>query len=258
MKTVDFSFDQYDRLMQCLKLSALRTYTVREYLNKRPGSDFAILRHDVEYKAKKSYDIALMESKQGIRSTYYFHGPHKRVYDIKIMKAIQDMGHEIGYHYETLDRCNGNFRKAIALFEAQLIKMRSDGFIIDTVCSHGNPRKRKIGYGDNSEIFSSDPDLLVRNGLIGEAYRSIDFNALTYLSDVGVRWNRAENTTEIIQKIYNGKEKRIYMLAHMDYWSKSAVEAIAWKTAAKIIRATKVNKIVAAGRYMMQHGLLKK
>jgi hypothetical protein len=43
-----------------------------------------------------------------------------------------------------------------------------------------------------------DPDLRSRNGLLGEAYLNLDFSSLTYLSDVGIRWNKASSTQELI------------------------------------------------------------
>jgi hypothetical protein len=101
------------------------------------------------------------------------------------------------------------------------------------------------------EIFLKDPDLRSRNGLWGEAYLDLDFSSLTYLSDVGIRWNKASSTQELIFKIVSHEWPVIYMLTHPDYWSCSPLRAFGLRLAAKGIRYFRVNQIIASVRHVV-------
>ena len=241
----DFTLYRYQQILSAIADKKLKVFSVRKFIEEKPTDNFAILRHDVEYIINKTYAIAMIEHRNNICATYYFHGPHKKVFNIPIMKDLQSMGHEIGYHYETLDRANGNYKKAINLFERDLKIFRDKKLNVYTVCAHGNPRKKKNGYNDNLDIFEKDTDLLRRNQLIGEAYLTIDFNKLIYVSDVGIKWKNYKNTKEIQKCILNGSLSKFYLLTHPDYWSKSIFEALAWQFAARFIKKTKMNKAVA-------------
>jgi hypothetical protein len=87
-------------------------------------------------------------------------GPHfisvwiPRLFDLSIMRQLQDEGFEVGYHFNTLDRCGGDFSKAIALFERELKMLREAEIKVETVCSHGDPRVKKVGYKVNNRNLS--------------------------------------------------------------------------------------------------------
>jgi hypothetical protein len=58
--------------------------------------------------------MARLETDRGFRATYYFHGPHRgRVFDVRAMTELERMGHEVGYHYETLDRAGGDMGRGV-------------------------------------------------------------------------------------------------------------------------------------------------
>jgi len=66
-------------------------------------SEFAIMRHDVEFSVKRAFDLALIENKFGMKSTYNFQ-VRCNAYNVysppnitKILK-IKELGHEIGLH----------------------------------------------------------------------------------------------------------------------------------------------------------------
>jgi len=61
---------------------------------------FVILRHDVDARPQNSLRLARLEHTLGIRGTYYFRIPH--TFQPSIIQEIASLGHEIGYHYETL------------------------------------------------------------------------------------------------------------------------------------------------------------
>lgn len=127
------------------------------------------------------------------------------------MRSLQDDDFEVGYHFNTLDRCGGDFSKAIALFEKELKKLPKAGITVDTVCSHCDPRVKKVGYKVNNEIFLKDPNLRTRNGLLSEAYLDIDFSSLQYISDTGIRWNGRVLLPSILFAGLNSKSGRLFI-----------------------------------------------
>ncbi len=161
-----------------------------------PNRRVVILRHDVDKRPANSLEVAWLEHAAGIRGSYYF-----RVvpgsYDLRVMKEIAALGHEIGYHYEDVDlesqkskfkSKNNNGAALVDLayesFRRNLESLRKD-FDVTTACMHGSPRSRF----DNRMIWEkySYRDL----GIIGEPYFDIDFKKCAYFSDTGRKWNGA-------------------------------------------------------------------
>ena len=82
--------------------------TVREY----PSADelppaFIVLRHDVDREPKNALDFARIEADRGVASTYYVRTVEK-TFDRELVREIESLGHEIGYHYEDMDRVDGD------------------------------------------------------------------------------------------------------------------------------------------------------
>ena len=240
---LDFTLSLYGKLLETIKSSEYRVYTVEEYIispkKSKAEMPIVILRHDVDHYPKRAFALAQLEHSCGICSTYYFRNPlyythyivpFKELHfvrtpiqsTIKIIKSIANFGHEIGYHYETLDKTKGDFSAAIELFKNELKEFRSMTNVdVKTVCSHGGrsvDQNRKDGYERNLDIFKRYPSLYKEADIQGEAYLDIDFSNLTYFSDCGARWNRCKNTGELIEYIGNRRDN-IYILAHPDWWN---------------------------------------
>ncbi len=164
---------------------------------------FVILRHDVDARPQNSLRLARLEHTLGIQGTYYFRIPH--TFQPSIIQEIASLGHEIGYHYETMativkegmrerrdeetkrrrDGETKRMKSAYELFVENLCKFR-EIVPVTTICMHGSPLSRY----DNREIWQKYDyrDL----GIIGDAYLDIDFNRVAYFTDTGRRWNGAE------------------------------------------------------------------
>jgi hypothetical protein len=65
------------------------------------GKDVLILRHDVDQYPASALRMAAIETKLGIRSTWYFRWRTAHPY---VVSAIREAGHEVGLHYESLSR----------------------------------------------------------------------------------------------------------------------------------------------------------
>lgn len=247
---MDFTCAAYGKLLGSLVDVGYRVVTVREYLQGARNPFTLVLRHDVEWNPRRALALADLEKARGVRSTFYFRMDTK-AFCPTTMRYLQLEGFEIGYHFNTLDRCGGDFDKAITLFEEELWQLREMGINVDTVCSHGVPRIKKIGYKVNNEIFLRDPDLRSRNDLLGEAYLDVDFSSLQYLSDVGVRWNKVGSTNELISRIAQREWPILYILTHPDYWSRWHLRAAALQIAARSIRLFKINRVIIMGKQIL-------
>lgn len=231
---LDFTLEKFSELCKIVKEN-YRTITVAEYLSSNnlleKSEKFAIMRHDVDRKPKNSLNTAMIEHKLGIRATYYFR-TNDDIFCPEIIQEIEGMGHEVGYHYETLGKAKGNYKEAIELFKYELDKFRKI-CNVKTICMHGDP----LSKYDNRDLWKSYD---FRNfGILGEAYLSIGKD-VNYYSDTGRSWNSKNNirdfihdknenkivdtTDDMIDMIKGDKINKLYILTHPERWSSGNVE----------------------------------
>lgn len=163
---MDFSITKYTQLLIALK----------EY-----RFDTLILRHDVDLRPANSLRTAQIESDLGMYGIYYFRAVPQS-WDEVIIRQIADLGHEIGYHYESLTTCNGDIDAAYADFCKNLEALRII-VPVKSICMHGSPRSPF----DSKDIWEKyDYHAL---GIENEPYLDTDFSQVFYLTDTGRRWD---------------------------------------------------------------------
>ncbi len=163
---MDFTLTKYTELLQALKCYRF------EYL---------CLRHDVDLKPAKSLRTALIEAESGMYGIYYFRAVPQS-WDEVIIRQIAELGHEIGYHYESLTTCNGDIDTAYADFCKNLEALRKL-VPVKSICMHGSPRSPF----DSKDIWKKyDYHAL---GIESEPYLDTDFSQVFYLTDTGRRWD---------------------------------------------------------------------
>ncbi|MDO5839831.1 MAG: hypothetical protein Q4Q27_06840 [Methanosarcina mazei] len=239
----DFTLTKYESLLQAIKKTDYSTCTVYDFLKNNPEKCI-ILRHDVDRAVNRNLAMAKLEHSYGIRSTYYFRYIEE-TFKPDIILQMAEMGHEIGFHYEVMDKANGDPEKAIEIFKKELEDLRKvteNVTEINTVCMHGNPLKpwsnRDLWQKYDFRDF----------GLTGEPYLSIDYNKVFYLTDTGRTWadlkirvkdtiDRTENkngttikvdskvdprsissTDDVIHLIQTEKMSQICLLVHPNRW----------------------------------------
>lgn len=139
------------------------------------------LRHDVDKKPQNSLRTALMERELGWKAVYYFRAVPES-WDESIVLQIGSMGHEIGYHYESLATCQGDVGKAYLDFSKNLEKMRSV-VPVTHICMHGSPKSK----WDSRDLWKHyDYHQL---DVVAEPYLDTDFSKVFYLTDTGRRWD---------------------------------------------------------------------
>ena len=181
----DFTLTTYKKLLQELLTNGYSFQTLQDFIQ-QPENKTLILRHDVDRKPGNSLVTAKIEKNAGIRASYYFRIV-KESYDESIIKQIAEMGHEIGYHYENLTTCGGDFRLVIGDFRLNLEKLRRF-YPVKTICMHGSP----LSKWDNRDLWKKYD---YRDyGIIAEPYFDLDFDEVLYLTDTGRMWNNASSS----------------------------------------------------------------
>ncbi len=109
VKKMDFTLSRYKELCLALLDSGYTPLTVYSYLvlggqKNNNNNKLVVLRHDIDRKPKNALRMAKLEHELGIQSTYYFRFPY--TFKPDIIRKINDLGHEVGYHYEVLSKAN--------------------------------------------------------------------------------------------------------------------------------------------------------
>lgn len=142
------------------------------------NAHYIVLKHDIETKVKNALRMAAIEKEHGHRGSYYVQAyllKDKR--NIDMLKQIQAMGHEVSYHYDVMDSTKGNIEKAILEFEHNKRLFEDNGFMLKTVCQHGNPVMDRVGYTSNRDFF--------RNLTVQKKYPAISDVMVNYKEKVG-------------------------------------------------------------------------
>ena len=163
---MDFTLTKYSRLLDALK-----------------GYDFEqlTLRHDVDLKPINSLRTAQIEAEKSLKGIYYFRAVPES-WDEEIIRLIALLGHEIGYHYESLTTCNGDVDKAYEDFCRNLDALRAI-VPVRSICMHGSPRSPF----DSKDIWQKYDYRAL--GIESEPYLDTDFSKTLYLTDTGRRWD---------------------------------------------------------------------
>ncbi len=181
---MDFTLEKYKRLLHALLDEGYRIITFEQYCTDKSALEqgkFVILRHDVDLKAENSFATAKIEHSMDVQASYFFRVVAQSNKP-EVIKAIADMGHEIGYHYEDMSICGGDTEKAIVHFQKQLNYFRQY-YPVNTICMHGAPRSQY----DSRDLWKSYD--YHDYGIIGEPYYDVDFSKVFYLTDTGRCWD---------------------------------------------------------------------
>ena len=177
---MNFTLKKYEYLLLALQQQGFSFQTFEQFLKERISKSI-ILRHDVDLLPGNSLKFAKIQADNGIKGSYYFRAVSES-WDERVIKNISELGHEIGYHYESLSTMNGDIDKAYDDFQRNLNKLRKL-VPVATICMHGSPRSK----WDSKDIWKKYD--YKKLGIIGEPYFDINFNEIFYLTDTGRRWD---------------------------------------------------------------------
>lgn len=202
------------------------------YLEAQPGAlpeRLVLLRHDVENDPAHAARMAGLEADAGLRASYFFRAKRGR-YTPETLRRISGLGHEIGYHYESVSQAWGDVPRALELFALGLAELRAHASV-RVASMHGSP----LYPWDNRAIWSGARP--ADFGLLGETYLDIDYARLAYYTDTGRSWHPTrfnirdrtavlplhvfDTTDELLALLENGGLQRLCLLTHPERWSAS-------------------------------------
>lgn len=263
----------------CRKLSNNGVKSISACEVKADMKKYLVLKHDVETNVPNAYKIAQIEKKYGHRGSYYVQAYLlENEENVKLLKQMQEMGHEISYHYDVMDSCKGDLESAIKEFEKNRDMFENDGFHIVTVCQHGNPVVERKGYHSNRDFFRSEK---VRNIYPDVTDIMVNFKEQVptdhlYFSDAGRRFNLIydpinndiENSDDKnipfdnLQQLFEGlsDKKGNIISIHPHRWMNSAVKYIIKNAIFKVLKTTAklLQKIPVFNRIMSRYYYLAK
>lgn len=196
-----FTYDGYKELIKALKETG---YEITDYHDWKQHPKCAILRHDIDNNIEKALQLAELEAKLGVKSTYFvlvtsdFYNVASKK-SMEGLKKIQMLGHEIGLHfdemaYDGVDDVVGTIKKESKLLSDIL------GITISTASMH---RPSKETLEANYEI----------PGMIN-SYGKTFFNDFKYLSDSRRRWREP-----VLDIIKSGEFDRLHILTHAIWYN---------------------------------------
>lgn len=189
-----FVLNEWDRF--CLSIDANKCVTISELPDLCCSQSWLAIKHDVETNVNRAHNIALIEARYGIRSTFFVQAELLEG-NLSQLLSIVELGHEVTYHYDVLDANNGDIEKATIEFSETIRKFEEAGFAITSVCPHGNPMMNRNGWSSNKDFFrdvgvsnkfSNIFDLVVQ----GKEKIGRDF---IYVSDAGYGFNIISDIT---------------------------------------------------------------
>lgn len=268
-----FVYKKWDEFCRQLKEKGIISIPACEV--KKESKTYLVLKHDIETAVPKAFVMAKIEKRYGHRGSYYVHeyllNSSKNV---ELLLKIQEMGHEVSYHYDVMDSNHGNIDDALKEFSKNIKRFENIGFDIKTVCQHGNPVVERVGYTSNRDFFrnKSVQELYSEIADIMVNYKQKYHIDYTYYSDAGRKFNMIydpinndivnsdnkntpyENLHQLVQCI----DDRSIVSTHPHRWTNSVVIYLAkeklfliLKTSAKLlIKIPTLKKIMSKYYYL--------
>lgn len=141
-----FTYDGYTGLIELIRKE---DYLIADYNNWKQCEKCVILRHDVDTDLQKALELATLEYRMDIKSTYFvlitsnFYNPNSNR-NRTIMKEIQNMGHTVGLHFDEMAYPDDVGRvEEITVHIQNELKMLSDILQMDVyIFSYHRPTRR--------------------------------------------------------------------------------------------------------------------
>ena len=180
----------------CKNLSSNGIHSITASSISEATDTYLVLKHDVETNVPSAFQIAHIEQKYGHCGSYYV-----QAYlleddkNVSLLQKMQQMGHEISYHYDVMDSARGDITLAMEEFETNRLLFEKKGFPVTTVCQHGNPVVERVGYHSNRDFF--------RNPLVQERYPDISDIMVNYPEKHKTQYQYFSDAGRIFRKIYD-------------------------------------------------------
>lgn len=228
-----FTYSHYQEILALAKKMEYTVMGCHAFIQNNRPQNAIVMRHDVDAHPKRAYDIAKIEAEAGVASTYFFrvfsNDYNLFGYDtVTIVREIEKLGHEIGYHAEPVDvsaATGGEVGYTEAFFMGKKALELLLGHPVAGVASH----REATGYNNLKQFLEKMPAESLN--IQYEAYDSTHldlFSRSCYVTD-GYEWywrsflNGAltEETCCVCEVIKRRRDSQIYCLTHPNSWYQS-------------------------------------
>jgi hypothetical protein len=237
---IEFTFDFYKLLLKTIQDHMDNSgFTFADHLSAADKPErFCIIRHDVDRDHPAALRMAVLESQLGIKTSYYFRAKDQDFKENAI-KQISALGHEVGFHYESLSFARGDQDRALFNFKNCITNLKKIA-PIQTISMHGSPLSRYNNLDlwknvERSKIFAE-------LGLLGDIILDIDYADITYITDTGRNWqadkanlrDKVKSNIKVdfhngldLLKFFKHKEaKKIVLHIHPERWADNSISWI--------------------------------
>jgi len=207
----DFTYEAYEALL----LKAKHSYIFSYYHDFDPATRFLLWRHDVDFSIHNALDLAQIEYRNDVRSTFFLH-LHSEFYNlletaiVEKVRNIISLGHQIGIHFDT-HFYNIN---SIAQLEEHLLQEKElfkniFGIQIKAFSFHNtNPFVLSLDAGEYAGLINT--------------YSKYFQNEVPYCSDSYGVW-RFRRLSKVIEA---SSDTNLQVLTHPELWHKSVKSPI--------------------------------
>lgn len=238
---MEFTYRAYRALLQTLRENG---YSFQNYHEAQNVSRCVVMRHDIDNSLSQAVRMAELERDEGVSATYFvlirtdFYNVASKC-GLKALRQIQELGHEIGLHFDEAayenqpppEQIVQNIIKECGLLSA-LLETR-----VSTVSMH-RPSARTL------EANLQIPGVV-------NSYGQVFFQDFKYLSDSRRRWR--EPVMEIVR---SGKYDRLHILTHA-FWYHEQEETIS-ESIGSFIRSANQERYVQLSENIMDiHSIIK-
>ena len=230
---MDFTLDAYGHILHQARRSGYSILSFDEWFA-GGGEDterLLLLRHDVDRRPQRALKMAQMEADMGVRASYYFRIV-RGAFRPEIIRAIADMGHEIGYHYEDWFLARYDKDKAISLYRRHMAQFR-EITPVTTIAMHGSPLARE------SNLTIWEHHNLCEEG-VKDVIRSADFSQFAFFTDTGRTFGESKanlrdfvgakevfsdirTSDDLIAFLARKAHPRVYLSVHPERWTNHPV-----------------------------------
>lgn len=206
----DFSLANYEKCLDSALKNGYTFYKMKEVNIALDNEQSIIMRHDVDTQLDVALEMAKIENKKQVYSTFFIRF-HSHAYNPMCLKdaykirQISKLGHEIGLHYESDFYSIIDSSAELGMsFEIKLLK-EIIGKDIVTIAPH-EPTRTGIKHVNTQYAESV--------GIQFQAYDELFFKNFKYISDSSCRWRDGSMNYHIENKT----TKKLYVLTHPYWW----------------------------------------
>lgn len=214
MTKCSFKLSHFKEVFKRAKKLGYVFTTFRDYEKVAASNRLIILRHDIDFRVDRAYEIAKIEKDLGIRSTFFVR-LHAKEYNpfeyisYTILRQIKDWGFEIGLHFEALDIGHITGEDVVNLFKRE--KTILEEILKVKVVS-------AVQHGDFSGVSRNKENHFFNNytkedvGILNHPFEDRFFKKMKYISDSFGSWREGCMCQHI------GKFDSLQINIHPIYW----------------------------------------